>query len=253
MKTKDFTFDLPDDLVAQAPPETRGLSRLLVADPREGTRDHRKVTELPDLVAPGTLMVFNDTRVRKARIYGTTTHGGHVETVFLRPLADGRWECLVNKAKKLKQGQSLDFPGGVKATVDSPEGNVRVLSFDPPATDAWIEAHGHLPLPPYIKRPDSDDDAERYQTVYARQTGSAAAPTAGLHFTPELLATLEKAGAELAFVTLEVGLGTFLPVRVEDVADHTMQADLSRFRRDSGGDRRSPRRRPSRRLDTAIY
>ena len=225
MKTKDFTFHLPDELIAQSPPEVRGLSRLLVADPRTGTRDHRRVADLADLVAPGTLMVFNDTRVRKARIYGTTAHGGQVEAVFLRPLADGCWECLVNRAKKLKQGQVLDFPGGVRATVQSPEGNVRSLRFDPPATDAWIEAHGHLPLPPYIRRPDSDSDAERYQTVYAKERGSAAAPTAGLHFTPELLTALAEKGVEEAFVTLEVGLGTFLPVRADDVADHKMHTE----------------------------
>jgi S-adenosylmethionine:tRNA ribosyltransferase-isomerase len=225
LKTKDFTFHLPDELVAQSPPETRGLSRLLVVDPRTGTREHRRVADLADLVAPGTLMVFNDTRVRKARIYGTTAHGGQVEAVFLRPVADGRWECLVNKAKRLKQGQTLEFPGGVRATIESPEGNVRTLSFEPPATDVWIEAHGHLPLPPYIRRPDSDTDAERYQTVYAKEVGSAAAPTAGLHFTPELLEALAARGVEETFVTLEVGLGTFLPVRAEDVADHKMHTE----------------------------
>lgn len=170
-------------------------------------------------------MVFNDTRVRKARVYGRTEHGGQVEAVFLRPLPDGRWECLVNKAKRLKQGQALVFPGGVTASVESPEGNVRVLSFDPPATDAWLEAYGHLPLPPYIRRPDNDADAERYQTVYAKESGSAAAPTAGLHFTPELLDALRNRGAELAFVTLEVGLGTFLPVRAENVSDHKMHTE----------------------------
>ena len=225
LKTKDFSFELPDELIAQAPPPERGLSRLLVIDPATGSRDHRAVADLPSLVSPGTLMVFNDTRVRKARVFGRTAHGGQVEVVFLTPLPDGRWECLVNKAKKLKQGQVLDFPGGVKAAVETEGGNVRTLAFDPPATDAWIEVHGHLPLPPYIKRPDSDEDAERYQTVYARQTGSAAAPTAGLHFTTELLESLKEAGAELAFVTLEVGLGTFLPVRVDNVADHTMHRE----------------------------
>lgn len=235
MKTKDFTFDLPDDLIAQAPPEVRGLSRLLVADPLRGTQDHRSVAELAEFVAPGTLMVFNDTRVRKARVYGETENGGKVEAVFLRPLADGRWECLVNKAKKLRQGQVLSFPGGVRATVDSPEGNVRALAFDPPATDAWLEAHGHLPLPPYIRRPDSDADAERYQTVYAREKGSAAAPTAGLHFTPELLAALAHRGVEQAFVTLEVGLGTFLPVRAEEVADHRMHTERYRIPAETAG------------------
>jgi len=225
LKTKDFTFHLPDELIAQAPAAVRGLSRLMVVDPQTGERSHRTVGDLPRLVAPGTLMVFNDTRVRKARVFGQTDHGGQVEAVFLRPLPDGRWECLVNKAKKLKLGQRLSFPGAVTATIESPEGNVRVLNFDPPATDAWLEAHGHLPLPPYIKRPDSDADAERYQTVYARESGSAAAPTAGLHFTPELLSSLEATGVELAFVTLEVGLGTFLPVRADDVADHKMHTE----------------------------
>ena len=225
LKTSDFTFDLPDDLIAQAPPAVRGQSRLMVVDPAARTRSHHAVADLAAFVEPGTLLVFNDTRVRKARVFGTTEHGGQVEAVFLRPLADGSWECLVNKAKKLKQGQRLTFPGGVTATVLTPEGNVRALGFEPPATDAWLEAHGHLPLPPYIKRPDSDADAERYQTIYAREKGSAAAPTAGLHFTPELLTSLQNRGAELAFVTLEVGLGTFLPVRAEHVADHQMHTE----------------------------
>jgi S-adenosylmethionine:tRNA ribosyltransferase-isomerase len=196
-----------------------------VIDPRAGSRDHRTVADLPSFIPPGTLMVFNDTRVRKARVYGQTEHGGQVEAVFLRPLPDGRWECLVNKAKKLKPGQTLSFPGDVRATVESPEGNVRVLNFDPPATDSWLETFGHLPLPPYIRRPDGEDDAERYQTVYAKDKGSAAAPTAGLHFTPDLLKLLEAQGAELAFVTLEVGLGTFLPVRAEEVSDHKMHTE----------------------------
>jgi len=225
LKTKDFTFELPDELIAQAPPELRGLSRLLVVDPATGSREHRKVAELPDFVTPGTLMVFNDTRVRKARVFGRTAHGGLVEVVFLRPLADGRWECLVNKAKKLKLGQTLSFPGELTATIEGPEGNVRVLAFDPPATDSWLETHGHLPLPPYIRRPDGEDDAERYQTIYAKERGSAAAPTAGLHFTSELLGALKARGGELTFVTLEVGLGTFLPVRCEDVADHKMHTE----------------------------
>jgi S-adenosylmethionine:tRNA ribosyltransferase-isomerase len=225
LKTKDFSFELPDELIAQAPPEVRGLSRMLVIDPASGTRQHRQVSDLASLVAPGTLMVFNDTKVRKARVFGRTEHGGAVEAVFLSPLPGGRWECLVNKAKKLRLGQVLEFPGGVSARVETEAGNVRALAFEPPVTDAWLEAHGHLPLPPYIKRPDGPADGERYQTVYAREPGSAAAPTAGLHFTPELLASLKKAGAELAFVTLEVGLGTFLPVRVDNVADHAMHTE----------------------------
>lgn len=225
MKTKDFSFHLPDELIAQAPPAVRGQSRLMVLDPTRKTREHRRMEDLVDLVAPGTLMIFNDTRVRKARVYGSTESGGRVEAVFLRPLLDGRWECLVNRAKKLRQGQVLMFPGNVSATIESPEGNVRALAFSPPVTDAWLNVHGHLPLPPYIKRPDNDADAERYQTVYAREMGSAAAPTAGLHFTKEILGALESKGVGLGFVTLEVGLGTFLPVRVDDVADHEMHTE----------------------------
>lgn len=183
------------------------------------------MADLAEFVDPGTLMVFNDTRVRKARVFGETQHGGHVEVLFLRPLPDGRWECLVSRAKKLKWGQRLQLPGGVSATVESPEGNVRTLSFSPEVTDGWLEAHGHLPLPPYIKRPDSDADAQRYQTVYAREPGSAAAPTAGLHFTDALLENLRTRGVELSFVTLEVGLGTFLPVRADDVKDHKMHTE----------------------------
>ncbi|MEI8092960.1 MAG: tRNA preQ1(34) S-adenosylmethionine ribosyltransferase-isomerase QueA [Spirochaetales bacterium] len=225
MKTSDFSFHLPDELVAQAPPSERGQSRLLVLDPVRQTRSHRSVAELAQCIAPGTLMVFNDTRVRKARVFGTTEHGGRVEVVLLRPLTGGPWEALVNKAKKLRFGQKLRFPGDVMATVASAEGNVRVLHFEPPITELWLEAYGHLPLPPYIQRPDTEADAERYQTIYARETGSAAAPTAGLHFTQSILDALTERGVELAYVTLEVGLGTFLPVRAENVADHKMHTE----------------------------
>jgi S-adenosylmethionine:tRNA ribosyltransferase-isomerase len=228
LKTKDFAFDLPDDLIAQAPPATRGLSRLMVLDPARGVRDHRTMANLVDLVAPGTFMVFNDTRVRKARVFGKTTHGGRVEVLFLRPLPEGRWECLVSKAKRLRQGQELELPG-VIARIESPEGNVRTLSFDPPVTDKWLESYGRLPLPPYIRRSDTEADSERYQTVYAQEPGSAAAPTAGLHFTEELMSQLRSRDVELAFVTLEVGLGTFLPVRATDVKDHKMHTERYRI------------------------
>jgi S-adenosylmethionine:tRNA ribosyltransferase-isomerase len=198
---------------------------MMVVDSVSGSRQHLQVAQLPQFVKPGTLVVFNDTRVRKARVFGQTENGGKVEAVFLRPLPEGRWECLVSRAKKLSLGQRLLFPSGVEATLESPLGNVRVLSFDPPVTEDWLEAHGHLPLPPYIQRPDSDEDAERYQTIYAKEAASAAAPTAGLHFTSELLTDLTAVGAELAFITLEVGLGTFLPVRAEMVSEHKMHTE----------------------------
>ena len=225
LKTQDFRFDLPEELIAQAPPQARGQSRLMVLDPLTLSRQHGTVADLVNLVQPGTLMVFNDTRVRKARVFAKTSNGGRVETVFLRPLPQNRWECLVNKAKKLQAGQILEFPEGVNATVETQAGNVRILAFDPAVSDAWLESHGHLPLPPYIKRPDDDVDAERYQTVYAREKGSAAAPTAGLHFTVPVLEALRAKGVELAFITLEVGLGTFLPVRVDELSDHRMHTE----------------------------
>lgn len=229
MTTSEFRFELPDELIAQEPAPERAQARLLAVDPVSGTREHRAVADLPGLVEPGTLMVFNDTRVRRARLVGSTETGGRVEAVLLHPGADGTWDCLLSRSKKLREGQTLRFSQGMSATVGPGTGNLRPLRFAPELSDAWLEEHGTLPLPPYIRRPAGRADEDRYQTVYARETGSAAAPTAGLHFSPDLLARLAARGIEQRFVTLEVGLGTFLPVRAHDVADHTMHTERYRI------------------------
>lgn len=229
MKTRDFSFDLPDDLIAQEPPSERGTSRLMVLDPSAGAWSHRRFTDLVDLIEPGTLMVFNDSKVRRARVFATTAGGGRVETVFLQPFPHGRWECLVSKSKKLRLNQVLEFPLGTRGVIESPEGATRIIRFEPPVDETYLEKNGHLPLPPYIKRPDNAQDENRYQTVYAQDLGSAAAPTAGLHFTPQIMQSLEKQGVELCRVTLHVGLGTFLPVRTEEVHDHRMHREIFRI------------------------
>jgi S-adenosylmethionine:tRNA ribosyltransferase-isomerase len=229
VKTDDFSFDLPEDLIAQQPPERRGESRLLVLDRATGRREHVAMRDIPNYVEPGTLMVFNDSRVRKARLYAEATDtGARVEFLLLRRLGPDSWEAAATKLKKQRPGRRYAFPGGVQGEIlDLPgdPGATRALRFSPPIDEAWLEEHGHIPLPPYIKREDALSDAERYQTVYAAATGSSAAPTAGLHFTPETLAALDKGGVERAFVTLHVGLGTFLPVRSESVEEHPMHVE----------------------------
>ena len=232
METSLFSFDLPDELIAQHPPKERGAGRLMVLD-RLGDEgpSHRRVTDLPSLIEPGTLMVFNDTRVRKARLYGENREtGGRGEFLFLEGRASGEWDCIVDKAKKRRVGQHWLFPGEVTGEIiEAPASDRRILRLwdaDGAAPEeSWFERHGHIPLPPYMKREDEASDAERYQTVFARNTGSAAAPTAGLHFTRELLAALNEAGVEKAWVTLNVGLGTFAPVRSELITDHPMHTE----------------------------
>jgi S-adenosylmethionine:tRNA ribosyltransferase-isomerase len=168
-------------------------------------------------------MVFNDSKVRKARFFAQRTTGGKVEVIFLKPLSDGSWEALVSKAKKIKIGDKLHFPQGKTAEIRNKfDGGVVHLQWITPIQVDFFEQSGHIPLPPYIKREDAPEDWDRYQNVYAQEIGSAAAPTAGLHFTQELLAKLADAGVEERFVTLHVGLGTFLPVRTADLEDHQM-------------------------------
>lgn len=225
MQTSLFSFNLPEELIAQEPPAQRGTSRLMVMERNGGDNpQHMSISDLPSLIDPGTLMVFNDTRVRKARIFGENSKtGGRGEFLFLNPAPEGAWDCLVDKAKKKKVGQVWNFPGGVTGTITgTPASDRRTLVLDPMPTEAWFEENGHIPLPPYMRRPDNKEDAERYQTVFAKNIGSAAAPTAGLHFTREIITALEDAGIETAWVTLQVGLGTFAPVRAEKIEDHPM-------------------------------
>lgn len=226
MKTKDFFFNLPEELVAQRPSAERGGSRLFVLDRASGERRHDMVANLERYVEPGTVMVFNDSRVRKARIYGVTDRDGRErEFLLLRRGADDSWEALTKGSRSVREGDSVSFPEGVKALAGKLPGGELLLRFEPRLSDGYLERNGHVPLPPYIKRGDEGADSERYQTVYAKEAGSSAAPTAGLHFTEGLLERLADKGVETRFVTLHVGLGTFLPVRSEEIEGHTMHEE----------------------------
>ena len=226
MKTSDFDFHLPENLIAQTPPAQRGQSRLMVLDRKTGRRMHRMAADLPSLLERGTTLVFNDSRVRKARLFGISENtGSRTEFLLLKKTDDFSWTVLTKRSGRRKTGTRYLFEER-RGTIISVENEGRiVLRFDLPVDDEYLEKYGHVPLPPYIKRDDASLDSERYQTIYANCPGSAAAPTAGLHFTDELLADLEKAGMEKVFVTLHVGLGTFLPVRTENIEDHLMHEE----------------------------
>ena len=234
MLTKDFYFDLPPELVAQHPPQVRGQDRLMLLDRATGQVAHHQMADLPSLIPSNALMVFNNSKVRRSRVYGIKdTTGRPTEFLFLQPVeppaATGAccfWKTMVKNAKKQKSGHQYQFADGTVATiVENPSDTgteFRTLAFPFPINEDWFEANGHIPLPPYIRREDTAEDSQRYQNVYATETGSAACPTAGLHFTTEMLETLDKAGIQKAWVTLHVGLGTFLPVRAERLEDHAM-------------------------------
>ncbi|HEY9054356.1 MAG TPA: tRNA preQ1(34) S-adenosylmethionine ribosyltransferase-isomerase QueA [Rectinemataceae bacterium] len=237
MRTDDFNFDLPESLIAQYPPSTRGESRLFVLDRARGTNIHTRVDRLHEYLESGSLMVFNDSKVRKARIYAVADDTkARVEFLLLSPVsADNegsgsigawpRWKALCSKAKRQRKGRSYSFPEGLAASIVDEYEEEKIVEFSRPVGDAYLELHGHMPLPPYIKRPEDKSDESRYQTVYARSPGSVACPTAGLHFTPAILERLRDAGIETAWVTLHVGLGTFLPVRSETVEEHRMHEE----------------------------
>ena len=226
MKTHDFWYDLPEELIAQTPLERRDSSRLLVLDRRTGALEHRHFYDIIDYLNPGDCLVMNDSRVLPARLLGQRPTGGAVEVLLLRDLGGGAWECLVKPGRKMQQGQAVSFgDGALTATVTQvqEDGN-RVVQFHYQGIFLEIlERLGKMPLPPYIQ--EELQDQERYQTVYSRSLGSAAAPTAGLHFTRELLDRIRQKGISEAFVTLHVGLGTFRPVSVENVEDHHMHTE----------------------------
>lgn len=222
MLTTDFSFNLPEELIAQHPAAERGSSRLLVLDRQSGAVSHSSVRELTSFVPAGTVMVFNDSRVRRARLFATTAGGGKVEVLLLRREGDLLWAALTTRMAKLMPGKRVTLPDGIEAEVIEARPDERLFRFSREIDDDYLERNGHLPLPPYIRRADVPADAERYQTVYAREHGSAAAPTAGLHFTPGILDDLRLAGVDIRFVTLHVGLGTFLPVRAGSIEDHRM-------------------------------
>jgi S-adenosylmethionine:tRNA ribosyltransferase-isomerase len=225
VKTSLFSFDLPEELIAQEPLADRESSRLLVLDRSTGGTSDSFVRELPRWIEPGSLVVLNDSRVRKARLFGQSESGGRVEALLLRRREPDLWEIMAGRSRRLKRGKRLRFPDGVEGEITGGENDIRLIRFSPPIDDAYLGRHGHVPLPPYIRRADTEQDAERYQTVFARTIGSAAAPTAGLHFTAGLLSRLEAAGITIASVTLHVGLGTFLPIRSEAIEDHIMHEE----------------------------
>jgi S-adenosylmethionine:tRNA ribosyltransferase-isomerase len=252
VRLSDYDFDLPADSIAQEAVEPRDRARLLRHAVEKDRTEHGHVCDLPEILEPGDLLVLNDTRVRPARVFALRSSGGKVEFLFLGPVHGGdmgAWQTMVRPARKLREGERLEVQGAplqiraLKRGVDE-EGQPNALwsvelldatgeALDEPAVEAACETIGRMPLPPYIRREGDEDprhstDRVRYQTVYAREPGAVAAPTAGLHFTPELLKRLEARGVESASITLHVGLGTFLPVTVEDPSEHPMHAEWYR-------------------------
>jgi S-adenosylmethionine:tRNA ribosyltransferase-isomerase len=250
MKPNEFSFEIPERLIAQFPPERRGQSRLMVLDRLTGKQTHRMVEELPEILSGPELrgvdgglplLVFNNSKVRKARLVGVSLDSGALVEFLLLEKVGVIWKTIVKHAKRRKPGSRYVFCDTAGAEIARAEivraeiaGNektdqagqeFRFLAFDREIDDAWLDRYGHIPLPPYIKRQDAPEDADRYQTVYAAATGSAAAPTAGLHFTREILERIAAAGIETAFITLHVGLGTFLPVRSTRIEDHIMHSE----------------------------
>jgi len=227
MKIRDFSFELPDELIAQYPPEVRGTSNLLVLDPKEKSFRHLNMQDFSDFVDENTLVVFNNSKVRKARLFGHSSEtGGKVEFFLLEKLENNNWKCMVSKAKRQKKGKKFDFPQSVAAEILDESGtNIRTVKFDRDIDDAYLDVNAHIPLPPYIKRDDEILDSNRYQSVFSKVTGSVAAPTASLHFTDEILEKIKEKGADIAYVTLHVGLGTFAPVRTENLLEHEMHKE----------------------------
>lgn len=227
MKTHDFYYDLPQELIAQTPLEQRDASRLMVLNRQTGEISHRHFHDILGYLNPGDCLVMNDSRVLPARLLGHRPTGGMAEVLLLRDLGNKCWECLVKPGRKLQPGSTVIFGDGeLTATVrDVQEDGNRVVEFHYEGIFLEIlERLGKMPLPPYIKAELADQ--ERYQTVYSREVGSAAAPTAGLHFTKELLEEIRARGVKTAFVTLHVGLGTFRPVKADEITEHHMHSEL---------------------------
>jgi S-adenosylmethionine:tRNA ribosyltransferase-isomerase len=243
LRVSDFNFDLPEELIAQSPPAIRGSSRMLLLDRATGSHQDNFFCNLPEILCPGDLLVLNDSRVIPARLYATraglhTQHNspdptGRIEVLLTQQLGTNDWSALVRPSRKVQPGERLLFHA---SDVPSPlleaevltagEFGERTLRFFPtPDFHVILNKIGHMPLPPYIHRDDSVEDRDRYQTVYSQQPGSAAAPTAGLHFTPKILAQLQKNGVQIETITLHVGLGTFQPVRAENLEDIRLHAE----------------------------
>ena len=227
MKTSDFNYDLPQELIAQTPLERRDSSRLMTLDRHTGAWEHHHFYELPDFLNPGDCLILNDSRVLPARLLGQRLPGGGAcEVLLLIDRGEKTWECLVRPGRHMREGAKLSFGNGeltAEVTKVLPDGN-RLVRFDYDGIFLEVLEHlGKMPLPPYIK--EELQDQERYQTVYSKVLGSAAAPTAGLHFTPELLEKIQAKGVNIGYVTLHVGLGTFRPVKEDEITDHEMHSE----------------------------
>ena len=228
MRRSDFFYDLPESLIAQFPPPTRSASRLLYLNGINGEIQDLQFPDVLTLVNPGDLMIFNDTKVIPARIYGRKASGGKVEVLVERLLGKNQVLAHIKASKSPKPGGTLVLEGDVVVSVLGREDALFVLQFHSDlAIIELLEQYGHIPLPPYIKRKDRDQDKQRYQTVYAKTPGAVAAPTAGLHFDESMLAALKDKGVDTAFVTLHVGAGTFQPVRVDNIHEHQMHAEYA--------------------------
>lgn len=231
LTTEDFDFDLPEELIAQTPLSKRDSSRLLILDRQTGAIEDKHFHDIIDELAPGDALVMNDTRVLPARLYGEKPEtGGHVEVLLLNNTQGDQWETLIKPARRAKTGTKIVFGDGrLKAVVkEELDHGGRIVEFQYEGIFLEnLESLGEMPLPPYIK--ERLEDPDRYQTVYAKENGSAAAPTAGLHFTPELLQAIEAKGINLVYLTLHVGLGTFRPVSVDNIAEHEMHSEFYRL------------------------
>ncbi len=231
MRTEDFYYELPEELIAQDPLPDRSASRLMVLDKNTGEIEHRTFTDITEYLHPGDCMVINDTKVIPARLIGAKIGtDAKIEVLLLKRKSDHVWETLVKPGKKARVGTRISFGEGklIGEVIDIVEEGNRLIRFEYEGIfEEILDELGQMPLPPYIKHQLKDND--RYQTVYAKNPGSAAAPTAGLHFTPELLKEIENKGVDIAHVTLHVGLGTFRPVKVEDVEDHHMHSEFYRI------------------------
>ena len=236
MKISEFTFELPPELIAQTPAQKRGEDRLLVIDRKTGAWNDMNMKDFPSLVDSGSIVVVNDTRVRKARVFGISETGGRVEFLFTAAAGPDLWQAMVSKSRKQKPGKAYSFltPSGelycrarIESDVQDGDGgsSLKTVRFDRSIDESFFQVCGHVPLPPYIKREDDFNDEKRYQTIFANECGSMASPTAGLHFTPETVKELEARGVEVLHITLHVGMGTFLPVRTENLEDHVMHTE----------------------------
>ncbi len=228
MRTEEFDFYLPQELIAQYPPKERGTSRLMILKRESGKIIHSSMERIAEWIEPKSLLVLNDTRVRKARIYGKKVkkEGKPVEFLLTHRVTPNRWKAIVKRAKRQRVGDRYIFPEGIEGKIIDENESTKTVEFSCPIDDNYLDKNGHVPLPPYIKREDFPEDEKRYQTVFAREYGAVAAPTAGLHFTWKILNELEmRLNIEIAYVTLHVGIGTFAPIRVEEIEKHRMHSE----------------------------